>query len=95
MPEDIDRVFKALADPGRRHLLDVLHAQNGQTLGALCEHLDMSRQAVTQHLAMAGKAALPESGTSARDLGALDREVRAFASARAARSQEASGRRRT
>jgi DNA-binding transcriptional ArsR family regulator len=46
----MDRVFKALADPSRRHLLDVLHADNGQTLGSLCEHLDMSRQAVTQHL---------------------------------------------
>ena len=48
--EDTDRVFKALADPSRRHLLDLLHAHNGQTLGALCAHLDMSRQAVTQHL---------------------------------------------
>jgi DNA-binding transcriptional ArsR family regulator len=47
---DIDRVFKALADPGRRRLLDVLHRENGQTLTALCEHMDMTRQAVTQHL---------------------------------------------
>lgn len=45
-----DDVFKALADPGRRLLLDKLHAQNGQTLGELCEHLDMSRQAATKHL---------------------------------------------
>lgn len=45
-----DKVFKALADPGRRRLLDQLHADNGQTLSALCEHMDMSRQAVTQHL---------------------------------------------
>ena len=45
-----DNVFKALADPGRRLLLDKLHADNGQTLGQLCEHLDMSRQAVTKHL---------------------------------------------
>jgi DNA-binding transcriptional ArsR family regulator len=43
-------VFKALADPGRRHLLDLLHRENGQTLTALCEHMDMTRQAVTQHL---------------------------------------------
>lgn len=48
--QDIDKVFKALADPGRRRLLDVLHQDNGQTLTAMCEHLDMSRQAVTQHL---------------------------------------------
>jgi DNA-binding transcriptional ArsR family regulator len=47
---DIDRVFKALADPGRRHLLDLLHRENGQSLTALCEHMDMTRQAVTQHL---------------------------------------------
>ncbi|HOZ04542.1 MAG TPA: helix-turn-helix domain-containing protein [Arenimonas sp.] len=47
---DIDKVFKALADPGRRRLLDVLHQDNGQTLSALCEHMDMTRQAVTQHL---------------------------------------------
>ena len=47
---DIDKVFKALADPGRRRLLDQLHCDNGQTLTALCEHMDMTRQAVTQHL---------------------------------------------
>ena len=43
-------MFKALADPSRRKLLDVLHKNNGQTLNELCAHLDMSRQAVTQHL---------------------------------------------
>ena len=47
---NIDRVFKALADPTRRRLLDLLHGENGQTLMALCEHMDMTRQAVTQHL---------------------------------------------
>lgn len=47
---EIDKVFKALADAGRRCLLDQLHADNGQTLTSLCQHLDMSRQAVTQHL---------------------------------------------
>lgn len=47
---DVDKVFKALADPTRRRLLDLLHADNGQTLGALCDHMDMTRQAVTQHL---------------------------------------------
>ena len=49
---NVDRVFKALADPSRRKLLDRLHASNGQTLGELCEHLDMTRQAVTKHLAV-------------------------------------------
>jgi DNA-binding transcriptional ArsR family regulator len=43
-------VFKTLASPARRRLLDALHEANGQTLGELCEHLTMSRQAVTQHL---------------------------------------------
>ena len=47
---DTDLLFKALADPGRRKLLDVLHAHDGQTLNELCEHLDMTRQGVTQHL---------------------------------------------
>ena len=46
----MDRVFKALASPARRKLLDTLRAKNGQTLGELCTNLDMSRQAVTQHL---------------------------------------------
>jgi DNA-binding transcriptional ArsR family regulator len=50
MPADMEKVFKALADSGRRKLLDRLHADNGQTLGRLCGHLDMSRQAVTKHL---------------------------------------------
>jgi DNA-binding transcriptional ArsR family regulator len=43
-------IFKALADPSRRKLLDLLYASDGQNLGELCEHLDMTRQAVTQHL---------------------------------------------
>jgi DNA-binding transcriptional ArsR family regulator len=45
-----DRVFKALADPSRRKLLDILRIDNGQPLGELCQHLDMSRQAVAKHL---------------------------------------------
>lgn len=48
--QDVDLLFKALADPSRRKLLDVLHAHDGQTLNELCEHLDMTRQAVTQHI---------------------------------------------
>lgn len=48
----MDAVFRALADPSRRRLLDRLHAQNGQTLGALCGQMDMTRQAVTKHLAI-------------------------------------------
>jgi DNA-binding transcriptional ArsR family regulator len=47
---DDDALFKALADPSRRTLLDVLHAHDGQTLTELSDHLDMTRQGVTQHL---------------------------------------------
>ena len=54
----IDNVFKALADPSRRELLDRLHARNGQTLTELCSGLDMTRQAVTQHLAVLQEANL-------------------------------------
>lgn len=49
---DADDVFRALADPTRRKLLDLLYEQNGQTLGQLCEPLDMTRQSATQHLAI-------------------------------------------
>jgi DNA-binding transcriptional ArsR family regulator len=48
----MDAVFRALADPARRQLLDSLHAKNGQTLGELCKGHDMSRQAVAKHLAI-------------------------------------------
>jgi DNA-binding transcriptional ArsR family regulator len=54
----MDTVFKALADPTRRTLLDRLYAENGQSLGKLCETLGMSRQAVTQHLALLEEAQL-------------------------------------
>jgi DNA-binding transcriptional ArsR family regulator len=47
---DDDTLFKALADPSRRRLLDVLHANDGRTLNELCDYLDMTRQGVTQHL---------------------------------------------
>lgn len=49
---DADKVFKALADPTRRKLLDLLYENNGQTLGQLCEQLDMVRQSATQHLGL-------------------------------------------
>jgi DNA-binding transcriptional ArsR family regulator len=54
----MDAVFKALATASRRKLLDELHKENGQTLGELCEHLDMTRQAVTKHLLLLEKANL-------------------------------------
>lgn len=48
----MDEVFRALADPSRRRLLDRLRKKSGQTLGQLCEGLAMSRQAVSKHLAV-------------------------------------------
>jgi DNA-binding transcriptional ArsR family regulator len=54
----MDEVFKALADPTRRQLLDRLFERNGQTLGDLCAQLSMSRQAATTHLKVLEKANL-------------------------------------
>jgi DNA-binding transcriptional ArsR family regulator len=64
----MDLVFKALADPSRRELLDRLYAKNGQTLGELCEKLArsrsakarpaMTRQAVSKHLVLLEQANL-------------------------------------
>jgi DNA-binding transcriptional ArsR family regulator len=54
----MDEVFKALADAGRRELLDSLHQQNGQTLSQLCADSNISRQAVSKHLAILEDAKL-------------------------------------
>src|SRR2546423_8608055 len=54
----MDNVFKALADSGRRALLDQLHDSNGQTLNQLCRHLRMTRQGITKHLSLLIKADL-------------------------------------
>jgi DNA-binding transcriptional ArsR family regulator len=54
----MEAVFKALADKSRRELLDQLRKSNGQTLGELCDYLDMTRQAVTKHLALLESANL-------------------------------------
>jgi uncharacterized protein YndB with AHSA1/START domain/DNA-binding transcriptional ArsR family regulator len=48
----VDEVFRALADPSRRTLLDRLNRRNGQTLRDLCAGLDMARQSVSKHLAV-------------------------------------------
>lgn len=53
-----DAVFRALADPTRRTLLDRLRAQDGQTLGELCAELGMARQSATQHLDLLVEAGL-------------------------------------
>jgi DNA-binding transcriptional ArsR family regulator len=53
-----DAVWKALADATRRRLLDRLRAESGQTLGDLCTHLTMTRQAVSKHLVLLEEAEL-------------------------------------
>ena len=56
---DMDAVFRALADPSRRRLLDGLRERDGQTLGELCEALpDMTRFGVMKHLALLAEAHL-------------------------------------
>ena len=62
--DDADLVFKALADPGRRRLLDALHERAGLTLGELCDGLDMRRQSASQHVELLEAANLV---TSVRD----------------------------
>ncbi len=54
----MNKIFSALANPGRRKLMDALYKNNGQTLGEICPHLNMSRQAVSKHLAVLEKAEL-------------------------------------
>ncbi|RMI33653.1 ArsR/SmtB family transcription factor [Nocardia stercoris] len=54
----MDDVFRALADPTRRDLLDRLNARNGQTLRELCAGADMARQSVSKHLAILEHAGL-------------------------------------
>jgi uncharacterized protein YndB with AHSA1/START domain/DNA-binding transcriptional ArsR family regulator len=57
-PDADDLVFKALADPTRRYVLDLLREHNGQTLGELCARLDMTRQSATQHIGVLESANL-------------------------------------
>lgn len=54
----MDAIFRALADPNRRHLLDQLSERNGQSLRDLCAGLDIARQSVTKHLAVLEAAGL-------------------------------------
>lgn len=60
-------VFRALADESRRHLLDRLRANDGQTLGELCRELSMSRQAVSKHLGILETAGLVVTRVSGRN----------------------------
>ncbi|QNI38397.1 ArsR/SmtB family transcription factor [Edaphobacter albus] len=64
---DADLVFRALADPTRRQLLDRLFEQNGQTLNELCAEMEMTRQAVSKHLALLEEANLIVTRKHGRD----------------------------
>jgi len=63
----MDEVFKALADPVRRELLDALRERGGRTLGELCQGQAMTRQAVTKHLAVLEGANLVASEKRGRE----------------------------
>lgn len=56
--DDLDAVFRALADHSRRLLLDKLRERNGQTLGQLCAHLQTARQTTSKHLSILENADL-------------------------------------
>ncbi|WP_344677688.1 metalloregulator ArsR/SmtB family transcription factor [Saccharopolyspora taberi] len=63
----MDEVFKALADPSRRRLLDSLNERNGQSLRELCAGLDMARQSVSKHLAVLEAAGLVTTARRGRE----------------------------
>jgi uncharacterized protein YndB with AHSA1/START domain/DNA-binding transcriptional ArsR family regulator len=67
MDDHLGLVFRALADPTRRYLLDRLHERSGQTLGELCEAVDMTRQAATQHLGVLEAANLVTTARRGRE----------------------------
>lgn len=66
MATNDDLVFKALADPNRRNLLDKLRLENSLTLAELSDAYDMSRQAVAKHLAVLEAANLVVSKKQGR-----------------------------
>lgn len=63
----MDDVFRALADPNRRALLDSLNEQNGQSLRELCARLSMTRQSVSKHLAVLEAAHLVSTQRRGRE----------------------------
>ena len=64
---DDDRVFKALADPTRRHLLDLLFARDGRTLTELESEIEMTRYGVMKHLRVLEEADLVIARRSGRE----------------------------
>jgi predicted transcriptional regulator len=64
---DVEHVFKALADHHRRHLIDLLSTQDGQSLNELCSHLPMSRIGVMKHLRILEEAGLVTTRKAGRE----------------------------
>ena len=64
---DDDRVFKALADPTRRFLLDLLFKRDGRTLTELASELEMTRFGVMKHLRLLEDAGLVVTRRSGRE----------------------------
>ena len=62
-----DGVFRALADPTRRHLLDVLFERDGRTLGELEEGIEMTRFGVMKHLRVLEEAGLVVTRRAGRE----------------------------
>jgi DNA-binding transcriptional ArsR family regulator len=65
--DDDDRVFRALADPTRRYLLDRLHERDGRTLTELESELEMTRFGVMKHLRVLEDAGLVATRRSGRE----------------------------
>src|ERR1700759_5378642 len=65
--QPMDDVFRALADPTRRSLLDELFREDGQTLGALAERFAMTRFGVMKHLKQLEEAGLVVSRRQGRE----------------------------
>jgi DNA-binding transcriptional ArsR family regulator len=65
--DELASVFKALADPTRRHLLDRLYERDGRTLGELERELEMTRFGVMKHLKVLEDAGLVVSRRSGRE----------------------------
>jgi DNA-binding transcriptional ArsR family regulator len=63
----VDEVFRALADPSRRRLLDLLNDHDGQTLCELCVGQGLTRQSVSKHLAILEAANLLTTVRRGRD----------------------------
>jgi DNA-binding transcriptional ArsR family regulator len=67
VPAEDDLVFRALADPSRRHLLDLLFERDGRTLTELASHLEMTRYGVMKHLGVLEEANLVVAQRSGRE----------------------------